>query len=340
MSILSILTIFVLSFSAIAGPSYDAHLIVKQNPEIAQRFDFLKNIQLKNKVTIAVIGDYIHTDIFADRIDLNTAEIDGNHIDDDMNGYIDDYSGLNLNTMDGRLSNPVRSGHENAVVSLLDAFIQDNHLDDKIKLIPLNVTSPGNVFDDQYMRKVADAIDYARKRGAKVINMSIGVSGIFDSFFQFIDNDVKKSRDYYDLAVKRAHEAGIILVASNSNNPDRDLVKEPVLPANSENVIAVANVNFEGKIQSAYGENVELAYYGTNIYIWGGEVEGYRFVKGASFSTPLVALTAAVAKSLMPSLTYQDVASFKKSCEKPISGKKNIASRCIFSPEQFINQML
>lgn len=340
MSILSILTIMVLSFSAIADSSYEANLIVKQNPELAQRFDFLKNIQLRNKVTIAVIGDYIHTDVYADRIDHNTSEIDGNHIDDDKNGYVDDYRGLNLDSMDGRLSTPVRSGHENAVVSLLDAFIQDNHLDEKIKLIPLNVTSSENGFDDQYMRKVADAIDYARKRGAKIITMSIGVSGVFDSFFRFIDNDFKKSQYYYNQAVKRAHESGIILIASNSNDPDRDLVKEPVLPANSESVIAVANVNYEGKIQSAYGENVDLAYYGTNIYIWGGEVEGYRFVKGASFSTPLVALTAAVAKSLRPNLTYQDIAKFKKSCEKSISGKKNIASRCIFSPERLINKML
>ncbi len=340
MSLLSIFTIITFSFSAFANSSYDAHLIVKENPEIARRFDFIKSIKLKNKVTIAVIGDYIHTDIFAERIEYNAKEIEGNNIDDDKNGYIDDYAGLDLNTKNGLLSTPVRSGHENAVVSLLDSFILDNHLEDKIKLIPINVTSADNSFDDQYMKKVADAIDYARTRGAKVITMSIGVSGIFDSFFRFIANDVKKSREYYNKAIKRAHDEGIILVASNSNDPDRDLAKEPVLPANSDNVIAVANVNYEGKIQSAYGENVDLAYYGTNIYIWGGRAEGYRFVKGASFSTPLVALTAAVAKSLRPKLSYQDIPLFKKSCEKPISGKKNIASRCIFSPEQLINKML
>lgn len=335
---LLILSMFLLMTGLAFGGSYDSSEIVKNNPGIAKRFDFLKKIELKNQVTMAIIGDYIHTDAFSHIIKINEKEQDGNFVDDDNNGYEDDYYGMNFNNRTGRLYTPVASGHENGITSLVEAFITDNQLS-KIKIIPINVTTDRNQFDELYMKKVADAIDYARLRGAQVISMSIGVDAQSNSFFQFIDKNRQKSLTYYQAAVKRAQDKGILMVGSASNDPARDLVKEPVAPANSVGVISVGNVNFDAKIQSAYGANVDLAWYGTELYAWYGEKDGYRTVKGSSYSTPLVALTLAVAKSLKPDLSFKDVSLFRTSCEKTITGSKNIKSKCVFSPEKLIQKL-
>lgn len=322
----------------VLASSYDSSAIVKKNSGIAKRFDFLKKIELKKEVTMAIIGDYIHTDAFSHIIRINNKEQDGNFVDDDNNGYEDDYFGMNFNDRTGRLYSPVATGHENGITSLVEAFITDNNLS-KIKIIPINVTADTRSFDELYMKKVADAIDYARLRGAQVISMSIGVDTESNSFFQFIDNNKQKSLAYYHAAVKRAQDKGILMVGSASNNPARDLVKEPVAPANSTGVISVGNVNFDAKIQSAYGANIDLAWYGTGLYAWYGEKDGYRTVKGSSYSTPLVALTLAVAKSLKPDLSFKDANLFRTSCEKTITGSKNIKSKCVFSPEKLIQKL-
>lgn len=327
-----------LSLPLFAQP-YEAGEILRHNLEIANRFQAYKGVKLKNRVTIAVIGDYIHTERFSHLLDINEAEIDGNHIDDDQNGFEDDYFGVNMNTANGRLYGPVMSGHENGIVSLLDAFINEAGFGAAIKVLPINITSDILRFDDQYIKKLADAIDYARMRGAQVISMSLGVPTDIKAFFEFIDRDETRSRAYYLAAVRRARDAGILMVGANSNNPDRDLVLEPVTPTNSPGVISVANVNFSGVMQSAYGRNVDLAFYGTGITVWGGAKEGYRVVKGASYATPLVAFAVAVGKSLKPDLTYDNVSLLRKSCERPIVGRKNISSGCVFSPEKFIKTL-
>lgn len=335
--LIGLLTLF--SLSLWAETQYDHQLIIQNNPKLVERFKFLRGIKLQNKITIAVIGDYVHTDSYKHLIAVNHKEVADNNLDDDSNGYIDDFYGVDMNSQNGWLDSPVISGHENGIVSLIDSLVLDNHLQSIIKILPINITASEKRFDEQYIRKLADAIDYARSRGAKVITMSLGVSSHSHSFFQFIENDLQKSRKYYDDAINRALAEGILLVGANSNDPQRNLDKEPVLPANSDGVIAVANVNYNGKIQSAYGKNVDLAFYGTDIYVWSGYTEGYQTVKGASFSTPLVALTLAVAKSLRPQLSYQEAMLFRSACEQPIYSLHNIASKCIFSPERLIKAL-
>lgn len=338
MRLLVFFSTILVTFSAYAGP-YEVHKIVVKNPELTKRFDFLKHTAVNNKVTIAVIGDYIHTDTFKHLIDVNESEIPDNNIDDDGNGFVDDSLGLNMNTRDGHLKAPVVSGHENGIVSLLDAFITDNRLTNTIRIIPINVTSERLQFDEIYIKKIADAIDYAVLRGAKVISMSLGVSEQATAFFEFIEKDQKKSLAYYEAAIQRAVSAGVIMLGAVSNDPALNQAVERNIPSNSNGVLAVANANFDGIIQSAYGTNIHVAYYGTGLTVWNGEKQGYRVVKGSSFSTPLIAFIAAIGKSLHPELTSADLAMFGKACEKRIVSKKNIASKCVFSPEKFIQSL-
>ncbi|MNY42486.1 Thermostable alkaline protease precursor [compost metagenome] len=136
--------------------------------------------------------------------------------------------------------------------------------------------------------------------------------------------------------MRRAVDAGVILLGSASNDPNRNQDIENDIPSNSPGVLGVSNVNFDGVLQSAYGKNIQVAYYGTGVYVWNGFFEGFRTVKGTSFATPLVALVAAIGKSLDPNLSSKDISKFVNSCEKKISGKRTVGSGCVFSPEKFI----
>lgn len=310
--------------------------IIAKNPQLQARFEVFKGLLMPTKVTIAVIGDYIHTDAFSEIIDVNKDEVPGNNIDDDRNGFTDDVMGLNLNDRTGNLDRPVMSGHENGIVSLLHALILEARLQDSISIIPININAATNRFDELYIKKLADGIDYSVARGAQVITMSLGVSENSDSFFRFIANDKNKSWAYYLAAVRRAVDAGVILLGAASNDPNRNQEIENDIPSNSPGVIGVGNVNFEGVLQSAYGKNIQIAYYGTDIYVWNGFAEGFRTVKGTSFATPLVALTAAVGKSRHPDRSSMTVQRFQTACEKKISGRRSVGSGCVFSPEEFL----
>lgn len=319
----------------VSTPNNPAEIVAK-NPKIIQGFDFVKRARPHGKVIMAVIGDYPHIESFSGIIEQNKREIPKNGIDDDGNGYIDDVNGVNLNDRTGNLNGPVANGHENGIFSLLHAISANNLLQDNIRFIPINIVAANNRFDDQYIKKLSDGIDYAVARGAKVISMSLGVSEKSQSFFRFINNDGNKSRFYYEAAVKRAVDAGVLLFGAVSNDPNRNQDFEKEVPSSTSGVIGVANVNNDGVMQSAFGKSIAVAYYGTGLYVWNGYVEGFRTVKGSSFATPLVALTAAIAKSNNPDLSSKDILAFKKACEKDINGSKTVGSGCVFSPVELI----
>ncbi|EQC46171.1 peptidase, S8/S53 family [Bacteriovorax sp. Seq25_V] len=308
--------------------------IIDGNKKIIDDFSFLSKEKINHQASIAIIGDYVHPEAF-DTIKTNDLEIPNNGIDDDHNGYIDDYYGMDFEVGHGRTSAPILSGHENGIVSTIDAIVNHYNIQNKISVIPINITMHRLNFDELYIKKLADAIDYARIRGASVISMSLGVSNAYRSFFKFIDNDYEKSFKYLQDAIDRAVEEDILLLSASSNNSGRDHILDPEVPTNNKGVISVANVDYSGKIQSAYGENITTAYFGTGIYVWGGEKEGDLKQKGSSYATPLVALSLTIAKAQNPKLAYGTklLNKIKRACQAKIKAKKNVASKCIFSPK-------
>lgn len=325
--------------------AYDDVRVAKNNPNLLKDFSFIENYQLKNKSTIAIIGDYAFTKEI-NSILVNENEIPDNFIDDDNNGYIDDYLGIDFNYLHGRFYTPFASGHENGIISIVDSLIKHFQIDDKLKILPINITTEKEVFDDLYIKKLANAIDYARIRKVQVISMSLGISNAYKSFFRFIDNNYDKSFKYLQDAIDRANTDGIIILGAVSNDNLRDHIEDPTVPANSNGVIAVANVDYDGVIQSGYGKNVDMAYYGTDIFVWSGPgyeyVTEYELTKGSSLATPLVALSMAILKSLKPDVKYSKelMLNLHKSCDRKIESKRNIISKCIYSPESFIQKNL
>jgi subtilisin family serine protease len=129
-----------------------------------------------------------------------------------------------------------------------------------------------------YLSDIIEGIDWSIANGAQVINMSLGTSSNIQSFHD---------------AVKRAYNAGVVVVAAAGNSgPGDDTVN---YPAKYTEVIAVSATDSSDGIASfsSRGSEVELAAPGVNIpstYKGGG----YKTISGTSMASPHVAGVAAL----------------------------------------------
>lgn len=155
------------------------------------------------------------------------------------------------------------------------------------KIMPLKAfTSSGTGYDSDVLR----AIYYAVKNGAKVLNMSFE----FGTYSPELAN-----------AVNYAYNNGVVSVASAGNNGQQVNVYPAALP----HVIDVASTN-NNDVQSTFtnygAPPVWLAAPGEAVmttYPWGTWAAGW----GTSFSTPLVAGTAAMMLGANGSCTFSQV---------------------------------
>lgn len=131
------------------------------------------------------------------------------------------------------------------------------------------------------------AIDYAIEKHVDVINISQG--GMTPS-------QIEKD------AIRRAADAGILIVASAGNDAEKG---NPIMyPAAYDEVLSVASVNESNKRSafSTYNEGVDMSAPGERIATNhpGGTLV---YASGTSFSAPIVAGAAAMIKTELPSLS-------------------------------------
>jgi len=172
-----------------------------------------------------------------------------------------------------------------------------------VKIMPLSISSPGDVND----KDVAMAIRYAVDNGAKVINMSFG-------------KEFSLRREWVTEAFKYAEEHNVLLVHC-AGNDGVDIDKEPFYPndtnfenfeevcSNFINVGAVTNKLSNTFVSdfSNYGkQNVDLFAPGDQIYTTTAN-GGYTFDSGTSMSVPMVSGTAALMWSYYPNLTAAQI---------------------------------
>ncbi len=170
-----------------------------------------------SSVVIAVVDsgvDLDHPDLAAN-IWSNTDEIPGNGVDDDGNGYIDDYRGWDVYN-DNNDPNPEPDGYDNngdgtkddqvchgTLVAGLAAAVGDNGFG-TAGLCWHSRIMPIQIFPDDgttTVSAVVEGIDYAVDNNADVINLSIGSS--------FIDS--------FSPPINRAYAAGICVVSAAGN---------------------------------------------------------------------------------------------------------------------------
>lgn len=242
-------------------------------------------------ITVAVIGTGIelsHPDL-AQNIWQNPAEIEGNGIDDDLNGFVDDRWGWDFYENDGDPS-PGTSPHETQVAGIIGAVANNSegitgaawHC--RIMALRVAYTSA----------EVAQAIDYAAANGAQVINMSFGNYAIGKYGLDTV----------VEAALNSAFADGVVLVATAGNNS----ISSQRYPAALENVIAVAATDAEDERAgfSNYGSWVTVAAPGTSV-LTTTTGSDYASVNGTSFAAPYVSALAGLILSKDPSLSPTSV---------------------------------
>jgi hypothetical protein len=137
--------------------------------------------------------DLAHPDL-AGAFWVNSGEVAGNGVDDDHNGYVDDRNGFDFVDQDG-FDDPGDHGTHIAgtIAARKGNSLGGSGVAPGVKIMALRATAKNNT--------VIEAIDYAKSRGVKIINLSQG------------------GLDYYNDAVraKLAAETGMLFICSAGN---------------------------------------------------------------------------------------------------------------------------
>ncbi|MBX3102200.1 MAG: S8 family serine peptidase [Bacteroidetes bacterium] len=234
-----------------------------------------------------------------------------NGVDDDGDGYIDNYAGWDFVGSDGR------------VVDGLVSFVPDNDTRPRLSDVPVgsSVTTtlghgtwvagcaaaatnngfgvPGTGFNCKFLPIklmhdwnggglyfTTDAIYYAATHGVRVINLSLG-SNNYSQLQQEVVNFATFNRN-------------VSVVAAAGNG----ISEQYVYPASYDNVLSVTTFGTTDELQNAYGKRVDVGATGSGLTT---DMQfDYRIPPGGNYtsiSSPLAAGIVALIRSYFPSLT-------------------------------------
>lgn len=250
---------------------------------------------ISGEVIIAIIDDGMqmdHPDLMPS-LWVNPGEIASNGIDDDGNGYVDDINGYNFASNIASPAQQNGSSHGTHVAGL--AAAKDNNsvgvtgvMGRNVKIMALNVfgTNPGSSAP-----AILNAINYARDKGAHVINMSLGGPGTASSIRTAMSNAVA---------------AGTFIAVAAGN--DNQLVTSSafVYPMgyakDIEGAMAVGSIDAVTLEKSSFSNYsttyVEIAAPGSDDNTGGVlstyPTSTYQYLQGTSMASPVLAGAAAL----------------------------------------------
>ncbi|MGE5313509.1 MAG: S8 family serine peptidase [Acidobacteriota bacterium] len=208
-----------------------------------------------------------------------------NGVDDDGNGFVDDWRGYNFVENGGRGNNPAdNNGHGTGVAGIIGATANNRIGIAGIApcmLVPLRAFDAGGNGTDE---DIAAALVYAVDNGCSVVNMSFGVT---------VKTPVLRD------AVRYAEAKHVILVASSGNDGN----EKPHYPSDLDGVISVGSVSqYDSRSYfSSYGPPLALLAPGENIVTTAPGGLYTASFSGTSAAAPHVSGTAALVKSVIAS---------------------------------------
>ena len=254
-----------------------------------------------------------HEDII-NSIAPNWKEISGDGIDNDHDGYIDDFRGYNFSYIDdGRAPDDTYNSilldgvaHGMAVAGIAGATTDNGKgiagIGFKCRIFPLKVSK----YDDSSILYGYESILYAAKRGLKVLNCSWGSTKMFSPIDQSL----------IDYAVSR----DVAIVAAGGN--DRKSIT-PTYPAAYRGVLDVGETDMGDLISSSTTLGSEIAIFapGHPLYITTNDISGYDTEDGGgtSFAAPVVSGAVALIRSKYTELTAMQALEFTRQCVDDIS---------------------
>jgi thermitase len=259
-----------------------------------------------SKVAVLDTGiQYNHPDLSAN-LWHNPHEIQSNGKDDDKNGWVDDYYGVNL--VKGKGSGVDDDGHGTHVSGIVGG--RGNNGTGISGLCWSGSLMAVKFMDENGRGSTSDAIDgidYAIHEGARIVNCSFGSS--------------KKSSALED-EVNYAKSKNTLLVVAAGNNGD-NIDSDPEYPASftQGNVLTVAATTASGALASFsnYGKkSVDIGAPGDKIFsTYLGST--YKTLSGTSMAAPLLSAAAAMVRAKDSDLTYTDIKNALRNHTQPLA---------------------
>ena len=243
-----------------------------------------------DEIVVCVIepsgANYNHTDLAANHW-VNTAEIPNNGVDDDGNGYIDDYDGWDPGSNSDNIST---GGHGTAVSGMIGAVGNNGtggagvNWNVKLMQVELGSLTESNVIASyaypQTMRNLYNTTGGAQGAFVVATNASWGINyGNPASYPVWCA--------YYD----DLGSVGILNCGATANlNIDIDASGDMPTGCGSDYMVSVTATNSsDQRTFSAYGATtIDLAAPGESVYLPSGS-SSYSSTSGTSFASPCVA---------------------------------------------------
>jgi subtilisin family serine protease len=269
------------------------------------------------EVVVAVVDSGVRTthEDLADNLWRNPGEIAGNGLDDDRNGYVDDVFGIDAAAETGDPSDEL--GHGTHVAGILGA-VGDNGVGGagvawRVRIMACKfITASGEGATSDAIQ----GLDYARVKGAKVVNCSWGGS---------------PSSTALRRAFQRLRDAGILVTVA-AGNDGADLDAQPQYPAayGFENMVTVvATTATDGLAEfSNFGATIaELGAPGVSIpSTWFTSDRAYSSQTGSSMAAPVVAGMLALMRARFASETPAQLVARLLAATDPLPA---LAGKCV-----------
>ena len=230
-----------------------------------------------------------------------SGELSANGVDDDGNGYIDDFRGWDFGNNDndpydrGIIVQGGRTYHGTMAAGCA-AATPDNGigiagLGFNCRVLPVKVGTDDGGFQVTYGY---EGIKYASDVGCRVVSCSwTAAVGTLEAMQAIIDYCM---------------DNGTLVMSSAGNNPiDHDF--NLVVPSGLDGVVPVSSIEANGRFStwSTYGTTVELYAPGSGVFTTNAN-KGYTYTQGTSFSCPYAAGVAGLLFAMHPEWTPQQVA--------------------------------
>jgi subtilisin family serine protease len=256
--------------------------------------------------------DYTHPDLAAN-IWTNPGEIAGNGIDDDGNGYTDDVRGWDFSSGGLGDNDPMDYyGHGTEVAGVI-AAVGNNSIGGtgvawNAKIMPLKIATDGGIYS---LAAAESAVEYATMMRNIGVNIRVTNNSYGGGVATFSTNMATAIQGNADVGILFVAAAGNNGTGSGTGGWNNDVGGQQIYPSNytNDNLISVAATDANDALAgfSDYGAvSVDLGAPGVNIYTTkiGNQ---YGTDSGTSFAAPQVAGAVALAFSLKPNATYQEV---------------------------------